>query len=52
LAQLTEEDLEKAIKSLEKNSVIYDDTTGRPLKNKGDAFPKRAEELKKGRSLK
>ena len=52
LAQLTEEALEKAIKNLEKNSVIYDDSTGRPLKDKNDCFPSRKEELKSGRPVK
>lgn len=52
LAQLTEEALEKAIKGLEKSSVIYDDSTGKPLKDKGDAFPKRKEDLKSGRPVK
>lgn len=52
LAQLTEEALEKAIKNLEKNSVIYDDGTGQPIKDKGNAFPKRKEELKSGRPIK
>lgn len=51
LAQLTEEALEKAIKSLEKNSTIYDDKTGLPLKEKGDEFPKRKENLKSGRPV-
>ena len=52
LAQLTEEALENAIKNLEKISVIYDDSTGKPLKDKGDAFPKRREGLKSGRPVK
>lgn len=51
LAQLTEEALEKAIKALEKGSVIYDDKTGQPLKEKGNEFPKRREELKSGRPV-
>lgn len=52
LAQLTEDALEKAISSLEKNSTIYDDKTGNPLKNKGDEFPQRQESLKSGRPVK
>ncbi len=52
LAQLTEKALEKAIRALEKNSVIFDDETGKPLKNKGEPFPNRKEELKSGRPLK
>ncbi len=52
LAQLTEEALEKAIKNLESNNVIYDDSTGKPLKEKNDQFPPRAEELKRGRPVK
>ena len=52
LAQLTEEALEKAISDLEKHSIIYDDKTGKPLKGKGDSFPKRQEELKSGRPVK
>jgi len=52
LAQLTEDAIEKAVRALEKNSVVYDDKTGKPLKDKGDAFPKRKEDLKSGRSLK
>ncbi len=52
LAQLTEEALEKAIRTLEKNSVIFDDETGKPLKNKGEPFPNRKEELKSGRPVK
>lgn len=51
LAQLTEEALEKTVSSLEKNSVIYDDKTGEPLKNKGSSFPKRTHELKSGRPI-
>lgn len=51
LAQLTEEGLEKSIKSLEKSSVIYDNT-GKPLKEKGDTFPNRKENLKSGRPVK
>lgn len=52
LAQLTEEALEKAIKALEKGSVIYDDKTGQPLKEKGNEFPKRRSELNSGRPVK
>lgn len=52
LAQLTEEALEKAISNLEKNSIIYDDNTGKPLKDKGESFPERKENLKTGRPLK
>ena len=52
LAQLTEEALDTAIKSLEKNSTIYDDKTGQPLKGKGDEFPQRKEDLKRGRPVK
>lgn len=52
LAQLTEEALEGAIKALEKNSVIFDDGTGNPLKEKGTPFPNRKEELKSGRPIK
>lgn len=52
LAQLTEEALEKTIAALEKASVIYDDKTGKPLKEKGDSFPKRKDELKSGRPVK
>lgn len=52
LAQLTEEALEKAIKGLEKSSVIYDDSTEKPLKEKGEVFPKRKENLKSGRPVK
>jgi hypothetical protein len=52
LAKLTEEALEKAIKALEKNSVIFDDETGKPLKNKGEPFLNRKEELKRGRPIK
>lgn len=52
LAQLTEEALENAIKNLEKISVIYDDRTGQPIKDKGDAFPERREALKSGRPVK
>lgn len=52
LAQLTEEALEKAIKALEKGSVIYDDKTGQPLKEKGNEFPKRRAELNSGRPVK
>lgn len=51
LAQLTEEALEKAVAALEKSSVIYDDKTGKPLKEKGDSFPQRREELKSGRPV-
>ena len=51
LAQLTEEALEKAVSLLEKNSVIYDDKTGEPLKNKGQPFPERKHELKTGRPI-
>lgn len=52
LAQLAEEALEKAIKALEKNSIIFDDETGKPLKEKGTPFPNRKEELKSGRPIK
>lgn len=52
LAQLTEEALDKAILSLEKNSIIYDDKTGKPMKEKGDPFPTRKDELKSGRPVK
>ena len=52
LAQLMEESLNKAISSLEKTSVIYDDKTGSPLKNKGEEFPQRKEDLKSGRPVK
>lgn len=52
LAQFTEKALEEAVKSLEQKSVVYDDTTGKPLKNKGNAFPKRKGGLKTGRPVK
>lgn len=52
LAKLTEKALEKAIEVLEKTCVIFDDETGKPLKNKGDPFPNRKEELKSGRPVK
>lgn len=52
LAKLTEQALEKAIASLEKSAVVFDDTTGESLKSKGDSFPKRQEELKSGRPVK
>lgn len=52
LAQLTEEALKNTVVALEKSNVIYDDCTGQPLKDKGDAFPKRREDLKSGRPVK
>lgn len=52
LAQLTEQALEKALVSLEKNTAIFDDKTGNPLKEKGSQFPKRVDELKTGRPIK
>jgi hypothetical protein len=52
LAQLTENALEQALANLESSSVIYDDSTGQPLKEKGDEFPKRREDLKSGRPVK
>jgi hypothetical protein len=52
LAQLTEQALEKALVALEKNTAIFDDKTGNPLKEKGQPFPERAEELKTGRPIK
>ncbi len=52
LAQLTEEALNKAIANLEKNSIIFDDKTGNPLKEKGGPFPNRKEELKSRRPVK
>ena len=52
LAQLTEEALDKAISALEKDSVTYDDKTGRLMKEKGDPFPTRKDELKSGRPVK
>lgn len=52
LAQLTEEALDKAISALEKDSVTYDDKTGKPLREKSEPFPTRKEELKSGRPVK
>lgn len=52
LAQLTEQALEKAIRELEKKSIVFDDQTGEALKSKGDQFPERREELKSGRPVK
>jgi len=52
LAQLAEDAIEKAVRALEKNSVVYDDKTGQPLKEKGDEFPKRLEGLTTGRPVK
>lgn len=51
IAKLTEEALKKEIKNLEKDSIIYDDDTGRRLKEKGDGFPHRKEDLKSGRPI-
>lgn len=51
LAKLTEEALEKAVSSLEKDGVTYDEKTGKPLKNKGEQFPQREKELKSGRPI-
>ena len=51
LAKLTEEALEKAIKSLGKNRIIFDDKTGEPIKTEEDSFPKRRSELKSGRPI-
>ncbi|MDB2614341.1 hypothetical protein N9Y92_04215 [Chlamydiales bacterium] len=51
LAKRTEKALDKAILSLEKASIIYDDKTVTPLKNKGEEFPERDEELKSGRPV-
>ena len=36
----------------EKNIEIYDETTGKPLKKKGEKFPTRKEDLKSGRPIK
>lgn len=52
LAQLTEQALEKTLVALEKNTAIFDDKTGNPLKEKGQPFPERTEELKTGRPIK
>jgi len=52
LARLTQDALERAITLLEKNSAIFDDKTGKPLKEKSAAFPQRPEELKSGRPVK
>jgi len=52
LAQLTEQALAKALDKLEKSTAIFDDKTGRPLKEKNQPFPERAEELKTGRPIK
>lgn len=51
MAELTEKALYQAINDLEKSSVIYDDSTGKPLKDKGDVFPKRKKELNSGRPV-
>jgi hypothetical protein len=52
LASFVEGAIEKAITALEKTSVIFDDKTGKPLKDKGEPFPQRLEELKSGRPIK
>lgn len=52
LAQLTEQALEKALSTLEKNTAIFDDKTGNPLKEKGQLFPECTEELETGRPIK
>ncbi|MFZ0565780.1 MAG: hypothetical protein WAM28_06315 [Chlamydiales bacterium] len=51
LAQLTENALEQALANLEGSSVIYDEE-GNQLKQKGDEFPPRQEDLKSGRPVK
>ena len=51
-AKLVETGLKKAIQELEKNIAIYDETTGKPLKKKGEKFPTRKEDLKSGRPIK
>lgn len=52
LAQLVEIALENVIRSHEENTAVFDDQTGEPLKEKGEAFPGRKEELKSGRPSK
>ncbi|MCB1181096.1 MAG: hypothetical protein KDK55_03630 [Chlamydiia bacterium] len=51
LAQLTEDALEQALANLEGSSVIYDEE-GNQLKQKGNEFPHRKEDLKSGRPVK
>jgi len=51
LAQLTENALEQALANLEGSNVIYDED-GNQLKQKGDGFPHRKEDLKSGRPVK
>lgn len=52
LAQFVEQSIESALMSLEGEAIIFDDKSGEPLKQKGEPFPERSEELKSGRPVK